>query len=203
MISRQIKKPIEFFLLTCFKADVKKQTHLRSVALEELKDIIVGLDQRISVYKSRLQDLQKKRERIDDEIATIKKYLELAETLYRVEVDKAKLASLSSQIVTDTDKDKSGRSASVVDVTDQSREILLGRSKYVGMNVSEAAFHILRDARTAMHAKEICHRLIEGGLRIKGKTPVTSIATSLKRDRRFKKVAPNTFEAVEEKLQAV
>ena len=171
--------------------------------MEELKDIIVGLDQRISVYKSRLQDLQKKRERIDDEIATIKKYLELAETLYRVEVDKAKLASLSSQIVTDTDKDKSGRSASVVDVTDQSREILLGRSKYVGMNVSEAAFHILKDAHTAMHAKDICHRLIEGGLRIKGKTPVTSIATSLKRDRRFKKVAPNTFEAVEEKLQAV
>ena len=40
--------------------------------MEELKDIIVGLDQRISVYKSRLQDLQKKREKIDDEIATIK-----------------------------------------------------------------------------------------------------------------------------------
>jgi HB1, ASXL, restriction endonuclease HTH domain len=198
-----MKKPHRFFLLTCFKADVKKQTHHENVALEELKDIIVGLDQRISVYKSRLQDLQKKREKIDDEIATIKKYLELAETLYRFEVDKAKLASLSSQIVTDTDKDKAGRSASLVDVTDQSREILLGRSKYVGMNVSEAAFHILRDARTAMHAKEICHRLIEGGLRIKGKTPVTSIATSLKRDRRFKKVAPNTFEAVEEKLQAV
>jgi HB1/ASXL restriction endonuclease-like protein with HTH domain len=174
------------------------------VALEELKDIIVGLDQRISVYKSRLQDLQKKREKIDDEIATIKKYLELAETLYRVEVDKTKLASLSSQIVTDSDKDKAPLRAPVlVDVTDQSREILLGRSKYVGMSVSEAAFEILRDARSAMHAKEICHRLIEGGLRIKGKTPVTSIATSLKRDRRFRKVAPNTFEAVEEKLQAV
>ena len=170
--------------------------------MEELKDIIVGLDQRIDVYKSRLQDLQKKREKIDDEIATIKKYLELAETLYRVEVDKAKLASLSSQI-TDTDKDKSGRPGVLVDVTDQSREILLGRSKYVGMSVSEAAFHILRDARSAMHAKDICHRLIEGGLRIKGKTPVTSIATSLKRDRRFRKVAPNTFEALEEKLQAV
>src|SRR5437870_13374552 len=199
-INRQIKKPIDFFLLTCFKADVKKQTHLRSVALEELKDIIVGLDQRISVYKSRLQDLQKKREKIDDEIATIKKYLELAETLYRVEVDKAKLASLSSQIVTDSDK---SRSSQLMDVTDQSREILLGRSKYVGMNVSEAAYQILREARAAMHAKDICHRLIEGGLRIKGKTPVTSIATSLKRDRRFRKVAPNTFEAIEEKLQAV
>ena len=69
--------------------------------MEELKDILVGLDQRISAYKSRLQDLQKKRSRLDEEIATIKKYLELAETLYRVEADKAKLASLSSQIITD------------------------------------------------------------------------------------------------------
>ena len=68
-----MKKPHRFFLLTCFKADVKKQTHHENLALEELKDIIVGLDQRISVYKSRLQDLQKKREKTDDEIATIKK----------------------------------------------------------------------------------------------------------------------------------
>lgn len=170
------------------------------LALEELKDICVGLDQRISVYKSRLLELQKKREKIDDEIATVKKYLELAETLYRVELDKAKLASLSSQFIADPDK---GRPAPLVDVTDQSREILLGRSKYAGMSVSEAAYQILHDARSAMHAKDICHRLIEGGLRIKGKTPVTSIATSLKRDRRFRKVAPNTFEVVEEKLQAV
>lgn len=171
--------------------------------MEEIKDIIVGLEQRINAYKSRLQDLQKKREKIDDEIATIKKYLELAETLYRVEVDKAKLASLSSQIITDSDKDKQSRQTPLTDVTDQSRDILLGRSKYVGMSVSEAAYQILRDAGSAMHAKDICHRLIEGGLRIKAKTPVTSIATSLKRDRRFRKVAPNTFEAVEEKLQAV
>src|SRR5687768_11895364 len=99
-----MKECLDFFLLTCFKAGAKKQAGLGTVALEELEDIMVGLDQRISVYKSRLQDLQKKREKTDDEIATIKKYLELAETLYRVEVDKAKLASLSSQIVTDTDK---------------------------------------------------------------------------------------------------
>jgi hypothetical protein len=171
------------------------------LSLEELNDILVGLEQRISVYKSRHQDLQKKREKIDDEITTIKKYLELAETLYRVEADKGKLASRTSQVLSDADR--ANRPVPLVDVTDQSREILLGRSKYIGMNVSEAAFHVLCDARSAMHAKEICHRLIEGGLRIKGKTPVTSIATSLKRDRRFRKVGPNTFEAVEEKLQAV
>ena len=158
--------------------------------MDELNDITAGLEQRITAYKTRLQELQKKRDRIEDEIATIKKYLELAETLLRLEVGRAKLPSLPSQMAADA-------------TTDQSREILLGRSKYTGMNVSEAAHRVLRDAGKAMHVKDLCHWLIEGGLRIKTKTPITSIATSLKRDRRFRKVAPNTFEAVEEKLQAV
>lgn len=164
--------------------------------MEELKDILVGLDQRISAYKTRLQELEKKRGRLEEEIATIKKYLELAETLYRVEADKAKLASLSSQIITD---DKGPRLLSV-DVTDQSREILLGRSKYVTMSVPGAAYQILREARRPMHAKELLQRLIEGGMQIKGKTPLTSVATSLKRDKRFRKVGPNTFDVLEEVL---
>ena len=101
--------------------------------MEELTDILVGLEQRIHAYKNRFQELEKKKRRLDDEIATIKKYLELAETLYRVEADKAKLASLSSQII--TDDNKGVRTLPVMDVTDQSREILLGRSKYVGKSV--------------------------------------------------------------------
>lgn len=171
--------------------------------MEELTDILVGLEQRINAYKSRFHELEKKRRRLDDEIATIKKYLELAETLYRVEADKAKLASLSNQIIT-TDDSKGIRPAPVMDVTDQSREILLGRSKYVGKSVPQAAYEILRESNRAMHAKELVQRLIEGGLQIKGKTPLTSIATSLKRDKRFKKVGPNTFEALDDMLiQAV
>ena len=165
--------------------------------MEELKDILVGLEQRISAYKTRLQELEKKRRRLDEEIATIKKYLELAETLYRVEADKAKLVSLSSQLITD---EKGVRPFPVMDVTDQSREILLGRIKYVGKSVPEAAYQILREANKAMHAKELLQRLIEGGLQIKGKTPLTSVATSLKRDKRFRKVSPNTFEALQESL---
>src|SRR5918996_6634768 len=184
-------------LLTKHESSAIKQAYHKEgfCLVEELKDILVGLDQRINAYKGRLQDLQKKRGRLDEEIATIKKYLELAETLYRVEADKAKLASLSSQIITD---EKGVRPLPVTDVTDQSREILLGRSKYVGMSVPEAAFQILREANRAMHAKELVQRLVEGGLHIKGKTPLTSVATSLKRDKRFRKVGPNTFEALEE-----
>jgi hypothetical protein len=170
--------------------------------VEELTDILVGLEQRISAYKNRFQELQKKRRRLDDEIATSQKYLELAETLYRVEADKAKLASLSNQLI--TDDQKGVRPLPVMDVTDQSREILLGRSKYVGKSVPEAAYEILRESNRPMHAKELVQRLVEGGLQIKGKTPLTSIATSLKRDKRFRKVGPNTFEALNDMLiQAV
>ena len=161
---------------------------------DELKDIAVGLDQRITAYETKFKDLKKKRERINEEMATIEKYVELAKTLYRVEADKAKLASLSSQIISD----KTGEPpVPVTDVTDQSREILLGRSKYVGMSAPDGAFVILRETKQPMHVKELWQRLIGGGMQIRGKTPVTSIATSLKRDPRFKKVAPNTFESVE------
>ena len=93
---------------------------------DEMKDIVVGLEQRITAYETKVKDLKKKRERLNEEIATIEKYLELAKTLYRVEADKAKLASLSSQILTD---ETGNAPMPVTDVTDQSREILLGRSK--------------------------------------------------------------------------
>ena len=85
--------------------------------MEELKDIMGGLEQRIKAEKKRLQELEKKREKLSDQVATIKEYLEVAETLYRVEVDKAKIASLSNQFPTDGDSS---------DVVDQARDILLG-----------------------------------------------------------------------------
>ncbi len=180
-----------FSHLTDFKSlAIKQVCFIEDLLVEELTDILVGLEQRISAYRNRYQELEKKRRRLDDEIAMIKKYLELAETLYRVEADKAKLASLSSQIITD---EKGVRPLPVTDVTDQSREILLGKSKYVGKSVPEAAYQILKEASRPMHAKELLQRLLEGGLQIKGKTPLTSVATSLKRDKRFQKVGPNTF----------
>jgi len=163
---------------------------------DELEDILSGLEQRISVYERKRKDLQKKREQLGEEIATVEKYLELAKTLYRVEADKAKLASLSSQIAS---QEKGNVSASDIDVAAQSREILLGRSKYVGRSVPDAVYMVLQEIGRPLHAKDIYQRLKEGGMPIRGKTPVTSIATSLKRDSRFRKVGPNTFEVSHEK----
>lgn len=162
--------------------------------MEDFKDIIAGLEQRIHVYKSKLQELQKKREKIEDEIKTIKKYLELAETLYRVEVEKAKWHQPSNPTAeTEKEKGKSG-----AEPHDHSKEILLEKTKYAGLSVPQATFLLLKEVGKAMHAKEIYQRLTEGGVRIRGKTPVTSVAISLSRDKRFKKIAPNTFTLVEE-----
>jgi hypothetical protein len=121
-----------------------------------------------------------------------------------VELDKAKLASLSTQIINEAEKDKTTKSSIptpiLVDVTDQSMELLLGKSKYAGMSVPQAALALLKEAGRPMHAKDIYLKLLEGGVRIRGKTPVTSVAISLKRDKRFRKVAPNTFELAEERI---
>lgn len=151
--------------------------------IEEFKEIITGLEQRISLYKSKLHDLQKKRDKVEDEINTVRKYLELSETLYRVEIEKAKVASVSP----------SGE-----EKRESPNGILIEKTKYAGLSVPRGAFMVLKDAGKALHAKEIYRRLIDGGGRIRGKTPVTSVATSLSRDKNFKKVSPNTFLLVEE-----
>ncbi|MBI3358948.1 MAG: winged helix-turn-helix domain-containing protein [Nitrospirae bacterium] len=160
--------------------------------IEEFKEIITGLEQRISLYKSKLHDLQKKRDKVEDEISTVKKYLELAETLYRVEIEKANVASASvsgeGNVPGEGEKGK----------REHPDGILIEKTKYAGLSVPRGAFMVLKDAGKALHAKEIYRRLTEGGGRIRGKTPITSVATSLSRDKNFKKVSPNTFLLVEE-----
>jgi len=165
---------------------------------EEVKDIIGGLEQRIRLYRTKLGELQRKHKRLTNEIQTTKQYLELAETLYRVEVEKGKLASRTDIVAeegrTGAEQDK----REDIETGDPSQHILLERTKYARLSVPEAAFLLLQDNNgKAMHAKEIYQRLETGGISIRGKTPVTSVATSLGRDRRFKRVAPNTFVLVQ------
>ncbi|MFY9270496.1 MAG: HTH domain-containing protein [Candidatus Manganitrophaceae bacterium] len=164
--------------------------------MEDFKEIITGLEQRIHLYKSKLQELQKKREKVEDEIKTIKKYLELAETLYRVEIEKANRSQPDRNLPPDAEREKGSKSA--LENDDYSKEILLERTKYTGLSVPQATSLLLKEAKKPLHAKEIYQQLTEGGVRIRGKTPVTSVAISLSRDKRFKKIAPNTFALVEE-----
>ena len=158
--------------------------------VEEFKDIdiIAGLGQRIALYKSKLNDSQKKRDKIEDEIRTVKRYLELAETLYRVEIEKAKATTASGEGSEDLGKGK-----------EESPDlILLEKTRFAGLSIPQGAFLLLKEAGKPLHAKEIYSKLTDGGVRIRSKTPATAIAVSLSRDKRYKKVAPNTFKLCEE-----
>ena len=182
MLLHGYKYCLDKAITTCYKI-------YRCDMVEEFKDIIGGLAQRISLYKSKLNDYQKKRDKIEDEIKTVKKYLEIAETLYRVEVEKAKsvTAHLSGDEGDDT---KEHRESSDI--------ILIEKTRFSGLSVPQAAFLLLKEAGKQLHAKEIYQKLIEGGVPIRSKTPVTSVAISLSRDKRYKKVAPNTYKLTEE-----
>lgn len=164
--------------------------------MDELPDILRGLEQRIKEYKEKLAALEKKKEKIDQEITTTKKYLELAVTLYKVELDKVKTLT-TEKVPSPPSSSSEATPSEATEVTDQSHEILLGTSKYAGMSIPQAASLLLKEVGRPMHAKEIHERLVGGGVRIRAKMPVTSVANCLSRDKRFRKVAPNTFEISE------
>ena len=162
--------------------------------MEELADILSGLEQRISVYKNKLIELQKRRDRLDDEIKTAKKYLELAETLYRVEKNKAR--SAAPQQVQSEDQEKGGPRGS-----EEAKDFLFSPFKFTGLSIPEATYVLLKEEGKPLHAKEIYQRLMEGGVKIRSKTPVTSISISLNRDKRFLRIAPNTYKLVDAEVQ--
>ncbi|MDH3531092.1 MAG: winged helix-turn-helix domain-containing protein, partial [Acidobacteriota bacterium] len=54
----------------------------------------------------------------------------------------------------------------------------------------------LRESGKALHVNELYNFLVAGGFEFKGNNPTISIAVSLNRNRRFRKVAPGTFDLV-------
>ncbi len=161
--------------------------------LEELEDILGGLEQRIMMYRNKLVDLQKKRDRLEDEIKTARRYLELAETLYKVERNKSR-ASQQTQ-PEDTDKSSSKQA-------EETKDLLLNQFRFSGLSIPQATYILLKEEGRALHAKDIYQRLLEGGVKIRSKTPITSVSISLNRDKRFLRVSPNTYSLSVEETQS-
>lgn len=67
---------------------------------------------------------------------------------------------------------------------------------YFDRTIPQATTMILREAGGPLHVNEIYNRLMEGGFTFTGNNPTISIAVSLNRNSRFRKVAPGTFDLV-------
>lgn len=68
--------------------------------------------------------------------------------------------------------------------------------RFFDRTIPQATTMLLREEAAPLHVNEIYNRLREGGFNFNGQNPTISIAVSLNRNRRFRKVAPGTFDLV-------
>lgn len=69
-------------------------------------------------------------------------------------------------------------------------------NRFMDRTIPQATTMLLREAGEPLHVNEIYNRLLEGGFNFTGHNPTISIAVSLNRNGRFRKVAPGTFDLV-------
>jgi hypothetical protein len=75
-------------------------------------------------------------------------------------------------------------------------EVEVTSDRFFDRTIPQATTMILREAGEPLHVNEIYDRLLEGGFNFTGHNPTISIAVSLNRNGRFRKVAPGTFDLV-------
>ncbi|HVG32392.1 MAG TPA: hypothetical protein VM911_04905 [Pyrinomonadaceae bacterium] len=75
-------------------------------------------------------------------------------------------------------------------------EIEIKSDRFMDRTIPQATTMLLREAGEPLHVNEIYNRLLEGGFNFTGHNPTISIAVSLNRNGRFRKVAPGTFDLV-------
>src|SRR5688572_30351966 len=68
--------------------------------------------------------------------------------------------------------------------------------RFADRTITQACTLLLREAGQPLHVNELYNLLVAGGMQFKGNNPTISVAVSLNRNRRFKKVGPGTFDLV-------
>jgi hypothetical protein len=69
-----------------------------------------------------------------------------------------------------------------------------GNIRFNDFRIPQAATIVLREAGEPLHVSEIYARMEEGGFEFRGQHQLITLAVSLSRAKRFRKVAPGTFE---------
>jgi hypothetical protein len=68
--------------------------------------------------------------------------------------------------------------------------------RFSDRTITQSCTLLLREAGKPLHVNELYNLLVAGGMEFKGNNPTISIAVSLHRNRRFRKVGPGTFDLV-------
>jgi hypothetical protein len=73
--------------------------------------------------------------------------------------------------------------------------------RFSDRTITQVCTLLLRESGKPLHVNELYNLLVAGGMRFKGNNPTISIAVSLNRNRRFRKVEPGTFDLVMREAQ--
>ena len=68
--------------------------------------------------------------------------------------------------------------------------------RFMDRTIPQAVTLLLREEGRPLHVNELYNRLLEGCFKFTGQNPTISVAVSLNRNTRFRKVAPGTFDLV-------
>lgn len=66
--------------------------------------------------------------------------------------------------------------------------------RFADRTITQACTLLLKEAGVPLHVNELYGLLVAGGMEFKGNNPTISVAVSLNRNRRFRKVGPGTFD---------
>jgi hypothetical protein len=66
--------------------------------------------------------------------------------------------------------------------------------RFTDFRIPQAASIVLREANGPLHVSELYRRLSDGGFEFRGQHQLITLAVSLSRSKRFRKVAPGTFD---------
>lgn len=82
------------------------------------------------------------------------------------------------------------------DVPPINPDVQIKSHRFRDRTITQACTILMRESGRPLHVNEIYNRLLEGGFLFTGNNPTISIAVSLNRNRRFRKVAPGTFDLI-------
>jgi len=68
--------------------------------------------------------------------------------------------------------------------------------RFSDRTITQACTLLMREYQRPLHVNELYNMLVAGGMEFRGENPTISIAVSLNRNRRFRKVAPGTFDLI-------
>ncbi|HKZ77620.1 MAG TPA: hypothetical protein VJ124_04795 [Pyrinomonadaceae bacterium] len=156
---------------------------------------------------ARLRELEAEADAVRAELAEMDTLASQTEAaIYRLLSSVLASNNLSSSLPSDSELEAAMRYSSPAErnspaVEERRQPIPLIRShvealsdRFMDRTIPQAVTLLLREEGGPLHVNEIYNRLLEGGFRFSGQNPTISIAVSLNRNNRFRKVAPGTFD---------